>query len=164
MVSVMYDSGVGLTRVRRCLSIGALVLLSALSVVACGADPTQPDLSTKESFARNVVAAAASGSVEQVEKLVPEVFVNVRPDAQRLINSARGWDPATVELRLSRDFPEYAQVEALKPGETTGIKYVISWSDGRWNLVIGTSSHQPTGNAVPGTPGTGTPKVIDPPK
>ena len=73
------------------LFIAALMVLSALSVVSlvgCGQDPTQPDLATREAFAKSVVAAAASGSVERVEKLVPEVFVNVRPDAQQLVNFA----------------------------------------------------------------------------
>lgn len=79
-------------------------------------------------------------------------------DARRLVDSARGWDPATVELRLGRDFPEVAQVEAMKPGGTTGVKYVISWGEGHWNLVMGTSSYRPARNAVPGTPGAGTPK------
>jgi hypothetical protein len=160
----MRDPSIGLNSVRPFFSIGAFLLVTAVSVASCGPDPTQPDLSTKESFARSVVAAAASGSVEQVEKLVPKVYVNVRPEAQRLVDSARGWEPSTVQLRLSKDFPEYAQVEAIKQGGTSGIKYVISWSDGRWNLVMGTSAYSPTGNAVPGTPGTGSPKVVDPPK
>ncbi|MFP3463534.1 hypothetical protein R5O87_22070 [Arthrobacter globiformis] len=148
----MPDSGVVVNRVRRFFGIGALILASALVVVACSPDPTQPDLSSREPFARSVVAAAASGSVEQVEKLVPKVYVKVRPDAQRLVDSARAWDPETVQLRLSNDFPEIAQVEAIKPGRTTGIKYTISWNDGRWNLDMGVSSYRPTGNAVPGTP------------
>ena len=140
-----------------------LVLLSALLVTGCVPDPTQPDLAAREPFARSVVAAAASGSVEQVEKLVPKVFVNVRPDAQRLVDTVRGWDPTTVQLRLSNDFPEVSRVEAVKPGGTEGPKFTISWVDGYWTLAMGTSSYKPTGHAVPGTPGTGTPKIIDPP-
>jgi hypothetical protein len=165
MVSVMREHGTGLGNVRkRLMCLAILVVLSALSVVSCAPDPSQPDAATREDFARSVVAAAATGSVEQVEKLVPEVFVNVRPEAERLVHSARGWDPATVELKFSRDFPEFAQVEALQPGATAGIKYEISWGAGHWNLVMGTSSYNPTGNAIPGNPGTGTPKVLDPPK
>ncbi|MFE4837578.1 hypothetical protein ACFRAU_23210 [Arthrobacter sp. NPDC056691] len=111
-------------------------------------------MATREAFARSVVAAAASGSVEQVEKLVPEVFVNVRPDSQRLVDTVRGWDPERVELRFSNDFPEFATVEAAKPGLTAGAEFTISWADGHWTLVMGTSSYKPSGNAEPGTPGT----------
>lgn len=146
----------------RLLFAGALLPLSALSLVACIPDPTQPDMATRDSFARSVVAAAASGSAEQVEKLVPGIFVNVRPDAQRLVDFARGQDPATVELRVRSDAPGFAQIEALNPGATAGTKFTISWVDGHWTLVLGTSSYKPTGNAIPGTPGTGTPKVIGP--
>jgi hypothetical protein len=161
----MREPGVGLKSGRnRFMFIATLMLLSALSMVGCGPDPTQPDLATREAFARSVVAAAASGSVEQVEKLVPKVFVDVRPDAQRLVDSTQGWDPTTVQFRFSNDFPEFARVEALKPGSTEGPKFTISWVYGHWTLVMGTSSYKPSGNAVPGTPGTGTPKVIDPPK
>jgi hypothetical protein len=160
----MRDSGVVVNPVHRFFGIGALILAPALTVAACSPDPTQPDLSTREPFARNVVAAAASGSVEQVEKLVPKIYVNVRPDAQRLVDAAQGWDAATVRLSMSKDFPELAQVEASKPGETTVIGYTISWGEGRWNLVMGESSYKPTGNAIPGTPDVGTPKVTDPNK
>jgi hypothetical protein len=142
----------------RLLFIAALMVLSLVSLVGCGQDPAQPDLATREAFAKSVVAAAASGSVERVEKLVPEVFVDVRPDAQQLVEVARGWDPATVQLRFSNDFPEIARVEALRPGGTAGLKFIISWGGGHWTLVMGTSSYVPTGNAVPGTPGSGTPK------
>jgi hypothetical protein len=165
-VIAMREPRAGLKCVRsRFVSIVPIVLLSALSLAGCLPDPTQPDLAAREPFARSVVAAAASGSVEQVEKLVPKVFVSVRPDAQRLVDSTRGWDPTTVQLRLSNnDFPEFARVEALKPGGTEGPQFTISWVDGHWTLVLGTSSYKPTGNAVPGPPGTGTPKVIDPPR
>lgn len=84
----MREFGAGLKIApNRFLQIAAVMLLLALSTVACTPDPTQPDMATREAFARSVVAAAASGSVEQVEKLVPEVFVNVRPDAQRLVDA-----------------------------------------------------------------------------
>jgi hypothetical protein len=140
------------------LFIAALMVLSVASLVGCGKDPTQPDLATREAFAKSVVATAASGSVERVEKLVPDVFVDVRPDAQQLVEFARGWDPATVQLRFSNDFPEIARVEALRPGATAGLKFTISWGGGHWTLVMGTSSYKPTGNAVLGTPGSWTPK------
>jgi hypothetical protein len=110
------------------------------------------------------VAAAASGSVEQVQKPVPKVFVDVRPDAQCVVYSARGWDPKTVQLRLSNDFPDFARVEALRPSGTEGTTFTISWVDRHWTLVMGILSYKPTGNAAPGTPGPGTPKVIDPPR
>jgi hypothetical protein len=160
----MRTSGNGLKRVpNRFLYTAALVPLTSLSLVACVPAPTRPDAATRDTFARTVVAAAASGSVERVEMLVPKVYSNVRPDAQRLVDSTRGWDPATVELKVRSDFPELAQVQALIPGAPTGTKFTVAWgADGHWALVLGTSSYKPTGNAAPGTPGIGTPKVIDP--
>jgi hypothetical protein len=152
MVSVMHKPGVGLKCTLKSFRF-TLMFLPALSLVACGSDPTQPDLATRESFARSVLAAAASGSVEQVEKLAPDDFINIRPDAQRLVDEVRGWDPASVTLRLSNDFPEIANVQALKPGGTVPVRYGISWGDGRWTLGIGTPRHPPTGGAKPGTPG-----------
>lgn len=158
----MSKSGQAVKRVpNNFLLTAALVPLSALSLAACAPDPSQPDVATRDTFAKSVVTAAASGSVEEVEKLVPEVYVNVHPDAQLLVDSTRGWDPSTVELRVRSDFPELAQVEALRPGAPAGAKFTVAWGDGHWTLVMGTSSYKPTGNAVPGTPGTGTPKVID---
>ncbi|RAM37219.1 hypothetical protein DBZ45_11300 [Arthrobacter globiformis] len=99
------------------------------------------------------MSAAASGSVEQVEKLASDDSVNVRPGAQKLVDSFRGWAPASVKLLLSNDFPEYVQVQALKEAGTAGIKYAISWQSGRWTLVIGTPNHPPTDGAKPGIPG-----------
>lgn len=99
MVSLMRELGTGLRSLRNRLAcLGVLTLLFAPSMVSCAPDPSQPDRAAREEFARSVVAAAATGSAEQVEKLVPDVFVDVRPDAERLIGSARGWDAATVEL------------------------------------------------------------------
>ena len=36
----------------------ALILLMALFLSACGTDPTQPDMSTRESFATTVLTTA----------------------------------------------------------------------------------------------------------
>jgi hypothetical protein len=127
--------------------------MSGLSMTGCAPDPTQPDLSTREAFARSVVSAAASGSVEQVEKMAPDDSVNVRLGAQQLVDSFRGWAPASVKLLLSNDFPEYAQVQALNEAGTAGTRYTISWQSGRWTLVIGTPNHPPTDGAKRGTPG-----------
>lgn len=99
------------------------------------------------------MATAASGSVEQVERLAPDDFVNVRSDAQRLVDSMGAWDPASLVVMISNDFPEVAHVQALAPGGTAKVEYLISWSHERWALVIGTSSHPPTGGAKPGIVG-----------
>jgi hypothetical protein len=148
------DRGVELkSALRSFFGIMLFTAMSGLSMAGCAPDPTQPDLSTREAFARSVVTAAASGSVEQVEKMAPDNSVNVRPGAQQLVNSFRGWSPASVELRLSNDFPEYAEVRALKEVGTAEIKYTISWQSGRWTLGIGTPNHPPTGGAKPGIVG-----------
>ncbi|MDQ1057681.1 hypothetical protein QFZ23_001582 [Arthrobacter globiformis] len=141
------------TALLRFFGIMLCTLMSGLSMAGCGPDPTHPGLSSREAFARSVVAAAASGSVEQVEKMAPDGFVNVHPDAQHLVNSLRDWDIASVDLRLTNEFPEYAQVQALKETGTTGINYTISWQSGRWTLGIGTPENSPTGGAKPGIAG-----------
>ena len=61
----------------------AAILLMALSLSACGHDPTQPDMATRESFATTVLTTAASGSVEQVEKLAGEGQIDTRTRAQQ---------------------------------------------------------------------------------
>jgi hypothetical protein len=142
----------GRTR-NRLLGVIAVALLPAASVAACGADPTQPERSTREPFARSVVAAAAAGSVEQLEKLAPDDFINVRPGAQHLVDAVRGQDPASVGLGLSNDFPETADVQVLLPGGTIAVRFGISWGYGRWTLGIGSPRNPPSGGAKPGIPG-----------
>lgn len=147
--------GIGLKRAgKRFLCVAALVLVPMVSLVACVADPLPPDMSAREAFARSVLAAAISGSVEEVEKLVPEDRVNVRPEAQQLVDSTRGWAPGSWQIGLSNDFPEVASVEASRKGHAATVDYMISWSNERWGLVIGTSKNRPTGGAGLG-PGNG---------
>lgn len=147
--------GIGLKRAEeRFLCAAALVLVPLVSLVACVTEPLPPDMSAREAFARTVLAAALSGTVEEVEKLVPEDRVNVRPEAQQLVDSFRGWAPGSWQIGLSNDFPEVASVEASQKGQAATVDYTISWSNGRWGLVIGTSKNRPTGGAGPG-PGNG---------
>jgi hypothetical protein len=141
----------------------ALMLMIPLLLAACAPDPVPPDLSTRESFARNVMTTAASGSVEQVEKLAGDWRIDVRPEAQRLVDFAKDWDQTTGEVKLSNDFPEVANVDATKKGSSATIRYRIVWSHERWYLVLGAPRNPPTGGAKTG-PGTGTPKVIEPSK
>jgi len=79
----------------------APILLMAVFLSACGADPTQPDVSTREPFATTVLTAAASGSVEQMEKLAGEGQVDTRPQAQRLVEFAKAWKAAPGEITTS---------------------------------------------------------------
>jgi hypothetical protein len=57
-----------------------------------------------------------------VERLAPDDFVNVRPDAQKLVDSMGAWDPASVDVTISNDFPEIAHVQALAPGGTAKVE------------------------------------------
>jgi hypothetical protein len=148
---------------RSALKVAAFALLFPL-VASCAPEPRQPDKTTREEFAKSVMTAAASGSVEQVEKLVPDDRIDVRPGAQELVDSARGWDPASWKVGLRDYVPEYAFVTVMQEGKAATIKYEISWSNERWGLILGTSRNRPSGGAQPGTPGTGTPKVIEPTK
>ena len=47
------------------LKRASAVLLALLAMSGCSPDPPPPDTSGRESFARTVMSAAASGSVEQ---------------------------------------------------------------------------------------------------
>ncbi|MCX6500071.1 MAG: hypothetical protein NTU93_14930 [Arthrobacter sp.] len=136
---------------RRGVGAAALVLLLAAS--ACRAEPRQPDLSTREEFARSVMAAAVSGSVERVEGLVDPVFSNARPEAEQLVDSTRGWTPGSWQLYLSNDFPEMANVTASQNGQAPTVHYAISWSHERWTLVMGEPKNPPSGSAKPIGPG-----------
>jgi len=141
----------------------ALALLFPL-IAACAPEPRLPDMSTREDFARNVMSAAASGSVEELEKLVPTDRYDVRSGAQQLVDSARAWDPSSWHIGLSNYVPEDAIVTVTETGKAATITYEISWSNERWGLILGTSRNRPSGGATPGDIGTGTPKVIEPSK
>lgn len=142
----------------------APIVLLALFLSDCGADPMQPDMSTRESFATTVLTTAASGSVEQVEKLAGEGQIDTRPQAQRLVDFATGWDAAPGEIKISHEFPEIVDVVATKTDSSATLRYGYVWAHGRWELGLGPQRNPPTGGAVPGTPGSGTPKVIEPSK
>jgi hypothetical protein len=141
-------------RLLRLLCLGMLALVTAPLAVACAPADSVPDLSTRESFARSVMAAATSGSVEQVESLVSPDRINVRPEAQQLLEATRGWAPGSWELRLSNDFPEFANVEVSRKGQGSAIRYAISWTQERWALVIGQPKNPPSTGAGLG-PGAG---------
>ena len=145
--------------------VAVLALVVPLFVAACSPGPRDPDVSTREAFAKSVMTAAASGSVEQVEKLVPEDRIDVRAGAQQLVDQAHGWNPAAWRVGIRDDVPEYAIVHVAQPGKPSTIRYDISWTDDHWGLVLGTSKNRPTtGFATPGPIGTGTPKIVDPAK
>ncbi|MET4094822.1 hypothetical protein [Arthrobacter sp. UYCu712] len=139
------------TAARRLLCLAALLLVAGPSVTACGPEDVPPDMSTREAFARSVMAAATSGSVEQVESLAGVGPVNVRPQAQQLVDSTRGWAPGSWQLQLSNDFPEVANIDASRDGQPGTVRYTISWSQERWLLAIGQPRNPPTGGAGPGT-------------
>lgn len=140
-----------MTRALRLLSLAMLLLVAAPSLTACGPEDVPPDMSSREEFARSVMAAATSGSVEQVEGLAGDGPVNVRPQAQQLVDSARGWAPGSWKLGLSNDFPEVANVEASRDGRPGTVRYTISWSRDHWTLAIGQPRNPPTGGAGLGT-------------
>ncbi|MCA4133082.1 hypothetical protein LD110_09700 [Arthrobacter sp. M4] len=140
----------------------AALVLAVLTLASCGTEMRAPDMSTRDEFANRVMNAASSGSVDQVERLVPQDRIGVRPGAQKLVDAARGWDPASWKVGLRQDVPEYVFVTVTQQGQTGPIRYEISWSGDRWGLILGTSKNRPSDGAEPGTPGTGTPKVIDP--
>jgi hypothetical protein len=142
----------------------ALILLLALFLSACGGDPTQPDMSTRESFATTVLTTAASGSVEEVEKLAGEGQIDTRTRAQHLVDFAKGWDASPGEIKISHEWPEIVDVVATKKDSSESIQFGYAWAHGRWGLGLGPQRNPPTGGAVPGTPGTGTPKIIEPSK
>lgn len=131
------------TLLRRWPGAAALVILLVPAVSACLAEPRQPDLSGREDFARRVMAAAASGSVERVEALVDPVMSNPRPEAQQLVDTTRGWAPDSWQLGISNDFPEVADVTATRAGGAEAVRYLISWSDDHWTLVMGESTYRP---------------------
>lgn len=139
---------------RRFAGAAVLVLLLMPTVAACLAEPRQPDLPTREEFARSVMAAAVSGSVERVESLVDPVFSNTGPEAQQLVDSVQGWTPGSWQLGISSDFPEIAIVTARHAGQDAAVRYTISWSDDRWQLVMGESAGRPSSAAKPIGPGS----------
>jgi hypothetical protein len=152
--------GVGrTTAVRRLVRTALLLLVAVQATMACGVEAAPPDLGSREAFARSVMAAATSGSVEQVERLATDDRLNIRPEAQQLVESTRGWAPGSWQLRLSNDFPEVAQVEASRNGQPFAVRYQISWSHGRWGLVIGEPKDPPTGGAGLGTGSGSNPKL-----
>ena len=132
---------------RRLLLFAGLLLVSVPSVTACVQEDIPPDMSSREAFARSVMAAATSGSVEQVESLVIHDRINVRPEAQQLLDSTRGWAPGSWELLLSNDFPKVANVQVYRNGQESGVRYGISWSGERWALIMGQPKNPPSGGA-----------------
>ncbi|WP_307035295.1 hypothetical protein [Arthrobacter sp. B3I4] len=144
---------------RRWVGLAALVLLLLPAVSACLAEPRQPDLSTREEFARSVMTAALSGSTESLVALVSPAAVNARPEAQQLVDSVRGWTPDSWQLGISNDFPEVANVTARHDGDSASVRYMISWSDERWTLVMGESKNRPSGGAKLIGPGSD-PKIL----
>lgn len=138
------------SRLPAALTRAAAILLASLAMSGCSPDPLPPDTSARESFARTVMSAAASGSVEQVEKLVMEDRISVRPEAERLVQFAQGWNPGSGKIGLSNDFPEIAVVSVLMPGHEPGRTFTITWSKERWALVMGGPAHPPAGVASGG--------------
>jgi hypothetical protein len=138
------------SRLPAALTRAAAILLASLAMSGCSPDPLPPDTSTRESFARTVMSAAASGSVEQVENLVMEDRINVRPEAERLVQFAQGWNPGSGKIGLGNDFPEIADVSAWTPGHEPGRTFTITWSKERWALVMGDPAHPPAGGASGG--------------
>lgn len=141
----------------------ALLLLLLTSVSACLEEPPQPDLSLREDFARSVVTAAASGSVERVQALVGPALTNTRPEAQQLVDATRGWTPGSWQLDISSDFPSAANVTAMRDGRGAAVHFGIAWRDGRWTLQLGEAKDRPTGSASLGAkpygPGSN-PKIL----
>ncbi|MEV8042179.1 hypothetical protein [Arthrobacter sp. NPDC080082] len=138
----------------RFVGVLALVLSVLGSAAACGAEPRQPDLSTREAFARSVMDAAVSGSAERVAALASPAVSNAAPEAQQLVDSTRGWAAGSWQLGISNDFPEVANVTARHVGDSASVRYMISWSDERWTLAIGEPKNRPSGGANPIGPGT----------
>lgn len=68
----------------------------------------QPELSAREEFARRVMAAAVSGSVERVESLVDSVFSNTGPEAQQLQGRPH-WHPPALMLSACAVVAELAE-------------------------------------------------------
>lgn len=132
---------------RRFTGVPALVILVLLGAAACRAEPRQPDLSTREAFARSVMDAAVSGSAERVVALASPAAINADPEAQQLVDSTRGWVAGSWQLGISNDFPEAANVTARHDGDSASVRYMISWSDERWTLAIGESKNRPSGGA-----------------
>lgn len=132
------------------LKRASAILLASLALSGCSPDPLPPDTSARESFARTVMSAAASGSVEQVENLVMEDRINVRPEAERLVQFAQGWNPGSGKIGLSNDFPEVADVSVWKSGQEPTRTFTITWSKERWALVMGDPAHPPAGGASGG--------------
>lgn len=139
---------------RRCAGLAVLALLLLPAVSACLQEPRRPDLSTREDFARSVMDAAVSGSVERVESLVNPGFINAGPEAQQLVDATRGWAPGSWQLGLSNDFPGVANVTASRDGQGPAVRFVISWGDERWALVLGELKNRPSGGAKPIGPGS----------
>ena len=148
---------------RRFLRAALLALLLSTSVSACIAEPRPPDMSIREDFARSVITAAASGSVERVEALVDPVFINTRPEAQQLVDATRGSAPDSWRLDLSNDFPGIANVTASRNGTAAIVRFPISWSEERWTLVLGESKNVSGGATSPGAKAFGpdsNPKIL----
>ena len=91
-----------------------------------------------------------------LEAIVPDTgYRRIYPDLPGMGLSTTGGLTCNddVDVRISNDFPEVAHVQALVPGGTAHVGYVISWSRERWALLIGTASHPVTGGAKPGIAG-----------
>ena len=127
-----------------------LFLIATLTLAACSPEPRAPDLTTRDDFAQKVMTTAASGSIDEVEKLVVEDRINVHPQAEQLVKFAQGWNPASAKFNISNDFPEIANVKVTKAGTKSAIGFVITWSQERWSLILGDPAHPPNDGAKGG--------------
>ena len=82
----------------------AALLLTTLVLTSCAAEPRGPDLATRDDFAQSVMSAAASGSVDEVEKLLMDDRVNVRPQAEKLVQFSQGWSRESGTITISNNF------------------------------------------------------------
>ncbi|MFC9352828.1 hypothetical protein [Arthrobacter sp. NPDC057013] len=128
----------------------AAILLASLALAACTPELPSPNLDTRDDFAQNVMTTAATGSVEQVEKLVMDDRVNVRPEVDKLVKFAQGWSRDSGKIDISNDFPEVADVKVSKPGLATAGSFRITWNNDHWALLMGDPATPPSGGASGG--------------
>lgn len=136
------------------VAVAAVVTALVLAVTSCGLGATShpPDPAGREPFARSVMAAAIGGNPDDVAALVGPAMTNAGPEAQQLVDAARGWGPGTWHLGVRSDFPSTSTVTAWREGLQPTVRFAISWTGDRWSLAIG----------EPRNPRTGGAKIIDP--